>query len=594
MGDDSTLVANVPPPSYCASYLPASVADGTQRSRPEWHDLIRAAARLPIARCSSTGVPILTPLQADAWASQLIASDYPHPEAALTLVSCLRRGVDMGFRGQRTLAAKGRNLQTAFANAAAIDADMAKQLQLGRRLGPYDSMPFPFYKSNPLGVVFKKGGTKPRIIHHLSWPRGGDSVNASVLDFDVKLRAFDQAIELLRSCGRRSYMTKIDIEAAYRNIPVRPEDWPLQAMHWRDKFYVDIVMQFGLASATAIFEWYSSAAEYMAKRLLRVQHLAHYIDDFLLLHASKEGCQQALERILALFRQLGLPISLEKLEEPSMLMVFLGVLFDSINMTLSLEEKRIKAIEEQLREWGTRTTASREELQSLIGVLAFAAKVVRSGRTFLRRMIDQLKSIPSWSNSATQFPLSADFQLDVQWWSEFMRGWNGKALLPPVISWRQGDADCVEVFTDACTTGYGAVCGQQWFSGKWTAEESSSALRSERDSMPWKELHAVVRAVATWAPSWAGKHVMLRCDCEPVVLLWRKSDSTETRMAALLRVLLFVVAKNDFTLSIEHIAGADNIAADLLSRGQVTAFLELRPPHSPLPITPSPIPTQSW
>jgi hypothetical protein len=551
----------------------------------------------PAARCTITGSSIVTPLHAREWAAAFIASEYPDMPAALTLVVALRQGVDLGYTGQRSKPACGNNLPTADEHASAIDADMQKQCALGRRAGPLATMPFPFYKSNPLGVVFKKSDVelkKPRVIHHLSWPRNGDNVNASVLDFDVELPAFDEAIAALRACGRGSYMTKIDIEAAYRCIPVRPSDWPLQAMRWRGQFYYDIVMQFGLASATAIFEWYSSAAQHFAKRLLAVQYLVHYIDDFMMLHASQAECTRLLDAVLALFARLGLPVAADKRVEPAQLMVFLGVLFDTINMTLSLEEKRMTALLAELASWRERTHASRKELQQLIGTLAFAAKVVRPGRMFLRRMLDQLKRIPSWASSLKQYPLSPAFKLDVAWWSAFARDWNGKSVLLASEQWQAGDASCVEVHTDACTTGWGAVHGMHWIAGSWSEDENATAKRAERDSMPWKELHVVVRAAATWGPGWAGKHVLLHSDCDPVVKAWKKGDSPEPAMAALLRTLWFLCAKHDFTLTIQHIAGADNVCADLLSRTQIRAFLALQPPHSPSPTIHSPVPTPTW
>ena len=434
-----------------------------------------------------------TPLVAKQWALSLLASRYPDLAAAVTIVTGITQGVDLGYEGQRTTSAVGANLPTAREHSQAIDADMLKQLQLGRRLGPLAASPFAFHKINRMGVVVRQGKPKPRVVHHLSWPRNGDNVNASVRVFDVKLHAFDQAIDALRTCGAGARMAKIDIDAAYRCIPVRPADWPLQGMQWRGKQYYDIVMQFGLASATAIFEWYSSAAEHMAKRLCNVQHLVHYVDDFLLMHAHSRECSELLERILALFKRLGLPVSLAKLEHPSQLMVFLGVLFDTINMTMSLDAERLKAIEAQLAGWKQRATASRAELQSLVGVLLFAAKVVRSGRSFLRRMIDQLKRIPSWAGSATQYPISDAFKLDVLWWSTFMRSWNGKALMPPA-PWCSTDPACTEVFTDACTTGWGASWGSRWIAEQWTATEQQQAQRVTRDSMrgrrctPWSAL----------------------------------------------------------------------------------------------------------
>jgi len=539
------------------------------------------------------GASIQTPLDARAWATCLVASQYPDLHAATALVRCLRLGVDLGYQGQRTAAATGENLPSALEHGGAIDADMQKQLALGRRLGPFRTPPYAFFKANPLGVVFKKGKTKPRVVHHLSWPRGADSVNASVRDFTVGLGAFDRAVAALQACGKGAFIAKVDIESAYRCIPVRPEDWPLQGMRWRDVFYMDIVMQFGLASATAIFEWYSSAVEYMVRSLLGIVHVEHYIDDFVVIHPQQGGCNDAVQRMLALFAKLGLPVAPDKIDGPAQLMVFLGVLFDTINMTLSLDADRLHAIEAMLADWAQRKSASREELQSLIGTLGFASKVVRASRIFLRRMIGQLKTIPMHAAASRQYHLSDRFQRDVRWWRTFVRAWNGKSVLP-VTQWQADVAGCVELYTDACTAGYGAVHGSAWFAGTWTEAEELAARREERDSMPWKELHVVARAVATWGPTWQGMHVRLQTDCQPVVNAWRSGDSPSEAQAELLRTLLYLSAVNDFVLSVVHIAGVDNVCADLLSRGQIEAFRALPKRHDPLPITPLPLPIHDW
>ena len=97
---------------------------------------------------------------------------------------------------------------------------------------------------------------------------------------------FEKALVAVREIGKGCLMSKIDIESAYRCIPVRPEDWPLLGLQWRDQFYFDIVMQFGITSATAIFEWYSSAARTYRSAHLCTQHLVHYVDDFILFNQA--------------------------------------------------------------------------------------------------------------------------------------------------------------------------------------------------------------------------------------------------------------------------------------------------------------------
>lgn len=579
-------LGNAPPPAYCNTYCRAPPAPSLDTAA---HLLFQAAKRSP-ARCPHTGIETITPLIAQKWAELLLAARYPSLEGAVTLVQCLRDGVSLGYDGQRSTGAIGGNLRTASQNPEAIDNDIAKQLALGRRRGPYETAPLPAFRANPLGVVFRRAGSKPRVIHHLSWPRDGDSVNASVREFDVRLDAFDRAVSALRTCGRGAHMAKIDIEAAYRCIPVRPEDWALQGMRWRGKYYFDIVVQFGLASATAIFEWYSSAAEFIVRRLRSVRHLLHYVDDFFLLHPHKDGCERELKFVLEIFALLGLPVSAEKLEGPLTAIIFLGILFDSVAMTLSLAHDKLTQLKDMVAEWMSRTTASRRELQSLCGMLNFAAKVVRSGRTFLRRMIDEQKAIPTSASSDDQFPLSPSFFKDLRWWATYLPAWNGKALVPPDVK----EEDKLIVYTDACKDGYGALTSSEWFAGIWSADERAEAQRDERYSMPWMELHTIVRAAATWGLRWAGRHVLVRTDCQPIVAAWEKGDSPQPALAQLIRTLLLITATHDFTLQLVHLPGIDNTHADLLSRGQVTSFLALQTAHSRSPIIPSPLPTQRW
>ena len=461
------------------------------------------------------------------------------------------------------------------------------------RTDDFNIFPFSFFYSNPLGVILKKGKSKPRVIHHLSWPRTAahTSVNASITDFAVKLNAFDMALKAARQLGKGCYMCKIDIESAYRCIPVRPADWPLLGLQWHNFFYFDVVMQFGITSATAIFEWYSTAAHFIAQHACALRHLVHYVDDFMLIIHNITAAKLALNSLLALFKELGIPVAPHKIEGPATVMVFLGILFDTIAMTIRLDDERLVALHQELALWSERRTASKEELQSLIGVLSFAAKVVAPGRTFLRRMIDHLRSLPANTSPTTQHPLSTSFDMDLKWWRQFLSKWNGVAIIPDE-DWTAADA--LNIYTDACVPGYGGVFGSHWFACQWTVEEEQQAARDSRDSMPFKELYALTRAAATWGSQWRGHKILFHCDCQPMVDAWRAGDSRKPHIAQLIRTLLFIAATHDFNLNITHIAGVDNICADWLSRGQVARFLKSPGVHDPLPTILLPLPTLTW
>ena len=186
----------MPPLSYCNSY--SSLSDNLRID--EAYPIKFDAATTKIAVCPITNFAISTPFQPLAWAQRLAATRFPNPAAAVTLVKCLRLGVDLGFYGNRDRIQIGPNLESANEHPQAIDKNITDELVNGRRKGPYTNIPFTSFYSNPLGVVFKKGKSKPRVIHHLSWPRSAAkaSVNASIYDFDVKLDAFDKALVAIR------------------------------------------------------------------------------------------------------------------------------------------------------------------------------------------------------------------------------------------------------------------------------------------------------------------------------------------------------------------------------------------------------------
>jgi hypothetical protein len=68
----------------------------------------------------------------------------------------------------------------------------------------------------------------------------------------------------------------------------------------------------------------------------------------------------------------------------------------------------------------------RRELKSLAGKLQHACKVVRLGRTFLRRMLDLLRGSARKQQSIR---LNAAFRSDLRWWQCFLGGWNGVSML---------------------------------------------------------------------------------------------------------------------------------------------------------------------
>jgi hypothetical protein len=94
---------------------------------------------------------------------------------------------------------------------------------------------------------------------------------------------------------------------------------------------------------------------------------------------------------------------------------------------LKLPPEKLGRLNDLTRQW---RSCTKRELLSLIGHLSHACRVVRAGRTFLRRMID-LSSVPKELHHRVR--LNKGFQSDLHWWVAFLEGWNGVSMFGGVV-----------------------------------------------------------------------------------------------------------------------------------------------------------------
>ena len=242
--------------------------------------------------------------------------------------------------------------------------------------------------------------------------------------------------------------------------------------------------------------------------------------------------------------------------------------------------------------WVEKSSATAAELQSLVGSLSFACKVVRPGRIYLSRLIAHMAQCLRITNSRTrhQLRLPSEVKEDVRWWARWIEEWNGCSLLYD-LEWTA--AAKLELYTDACLTGFGALFGTEWFAGRWTDEQLAAAKRTDAHSMPFLEFFALVSAAATFGESLRGRRVLFWCDCQPVVQAIRSKSSDKPEMTHLLRLLTEIACKFGFEFRADHVPGVRNIAADLLSRHGDCPQFRAQFPHAlraPTPIAPLPLP----
>ena len=505
-------------------------------------------------------IGVVTPINVDILETYL--TSHPDRDQVNYILQGFRNGFDIGFQGPISNT-RPRNLRSADENSRAVSEAIAKEIHRTHTSGPFSSPPFEPFHCSPLGAVPKKDGTF-RIILDLSSPRGY-SINDGISreDFSVRYTSFDEATYLVRQLGPDCMMAKLDIKHAFRLCPVRPDQWPLLGYEWQGLFYVDTRLPFGSRSSPLIFNSFADLVLWILIYICGISFIIHYLDDFFLCATSREECSRQMGDISTLFSELGIPLADDKTFGPCDIITYLGIEIDAPNMTIRLPSDKYFELLDLLKVWKKKKKCTKRQLLSLIGSLSFAAKVVKPGRMFLRRLIDLSTTVNKLDHHIT---LNSESKADIKWWLDFLPSWNGVAIIQHAAI----TSASISLFTDASRVGFGAVYGDSWISEKWP----ETFLNFHINVL---ELFAIVAAVRTWGHEWQDQQIMFYTDNMSITHVWFTGTSVDSIIMKLVRYMFLFAARLNINILMQHVPGVNNNAADALSRSQIGRFHQLRP-----------------
>ena len=147
------------------------------------------------------------------------------------------------------------------------------------------------------------------------------------------------AITFIQSTDQTVLMAKVDIESAFRIIPILPADRPLLVrviiITWTRFCRWDVVVHAQyLKHSVQHFSGFSETK-------LHVTAMVHFLDDFLLLATSKRNCAADLTAFESLCRQTGVPLAAEKTILPTTTLRFLGITLDTIALDARLPPDKL-------------------------------------------------------------------------------------------------------------------------------------------------------------------------------------------------------------------------------------------------------------
>ena len=485
------------------------------------------------------------------------------PSIVEVLVKGFTRGFPLHYEGSPS-SFHTSNLLSAIQNPAAVDAKITKELEAHRLAGPFSSPPFSVFRVSPLGLVPKKVEGEFRLIHHLSYPKGGSLNDNIPVEFtSVSYATVEDAIRLIQSVGPGCFLAKTDIKNAFRIVPIQPQDFHLLGICWRGMYYYDRCMPMGCSSSCKTFEMLSSAVEWIAQTKLHIPFILHLLDDFLLVSYTEETCRKQLELFLMLCSYLGIPMAPKKTVGPSTTIAFAGIVL----MEARLPQEKIDKCQELISIFLQRRKVTLKEIQSLTGLLNFACAVVVPGRAFLRRLIDLTLGIRS---PHFRIRLTQAVKEDLRVWQQFLAGFNGRSIFLSEVWYNSNQ---LELFTDASgVVGFGAIFGAHWCYGEWP-------ISWRHRNIAILEFYPIVLSIHLWGNEMCNRRILFFTDNEALVHVINKQSCRDKELMVFVRRLVLVCLSHNIFFKAKHIPGMKNKLADSLSRLQLQTFHQLAPAY---------------
>ena len=275
--------------------------------------------------------------------------------------------------------------------------------------------------------------------------------------------------------------------------------------------------------------------------------LLNYIDD-LIYCGLPSTIATSYQFLLQLLQELGLDTSHKKLCPPSTKVVCLGILFDTVHRTISIPDTKLQEICKVCDLWSDKRMVTKNELQSLLGLLLYITKCVKPARFFLNCMLQLLRD----NTNTDCIALTTEFFKDLNWFQVFLVSYNGVTFYhqPPIRK---------AIYLAASLEGLGG-----------SYDNFVYALQIPRGFRDYDIAHLeilnIVVALKIWGQAWANKSIEFKCDNLAVMEVLSLGKARETITVTCAINIWLLAAIFNINIIVTHIRGRDNCLADLLSR----------------------------
>lgn len=425
------------------------------------------------------------------------------------VISSIKDGYRSRYRG-------GNYFQRDFSRHLSHDDEakalekMMKEVERGFCLGPFNSCPFPNMWCDAQAIIcfqffrpkhrFIQDG-KYRLICHRSFPLERsfndlvDRFDSKTLIPDYEYFSLTAFINLLAELGTGTLISLFDVMDAYKQCAMHPDDLWQQVYKLGDKFFIDLGGMFGSKNAGDAWNLTMELIMSSASHSLGLSFLHYFVDNGVNLTPPKAGSPDTpratseFKNITNFLRRAKVPI--HDIEEPTTKAKFLGWIFDTASMTVSILPERRQWIDSLL----SCDDFSKPHLRSIVGVFEFLASVVSAFKAPMGWLRHRVTAIESGSENPDE-DFKARFRSYVMYMRKLLQRWDGGF---PILRPIKGNPSKI-IFVDASgDIGCGAVevHNKVYLMKMWEKGELLSATRKANVSSAHLELLNIALSVIT-------------------------------------------------------------------------------------------------
>ncbi|MCP4262543.1 MAG: hypothetical protein GY774_34330 [Planctomycetes bacterium] len=330
-------------------------------------------------------------------------------------------------------------------------------------------------------------------------------------------------------------------------------DYPLLGLKFEGMYFIDLAIAFGGRHGAKFLQDISvSVCEILANEGI---FSLSYIDDIAGADRTEKTAWESYSRCSKLLKELGLDQACHKASPPGQCVTWLGITFNTQEMTMLIPTTKIREIQRMADEWASKRTCTHTEIRQFLGKLYFASTCNHTLKLFTNR----LRALQRRYFGHYVIKISEEAHKDIDWIRKFLIIYNGKSMITRLPTLDD------PLMVDSCMSGGGGHLAREWYYVVYP-----TCITDRGWSISQLEMLNVVAAIRIFVHRLQNHVIRVYCDNSAAVSVISSGKGECPVLLSCARAIWSITAQHNIIINVAHVEGKRNQLADELSRAHTS------------------------